>query len=164
MSKLIANIRALAAHRNIKQTEIGRATGVDQSTLSRIMASKTTDPGYQTVQKIARFFGVSMDSLVNDDLTVAAPPVGSQPVGLDAPTLTSALKLLTEVSRIRQEPLPQVDAQALLVAIEIIEEAEEAYSSSNVLDFMTKYVERLERGVKNGTERQEDHRAGRKAQ
>lgn len=160
MSKLISNIRALAASRNIKQTELGRATGVDQSTLSRILANKTTDPGYQTVQKIAHFFGVTMDSLVNADLTLAVPLAGSQPVGLAPSTLTSALKLLTEVSRIRQEPLPQVDAQALLVAIQIIEEAEEAYGSSNVLDFMTKYVERLERGVGNGIERQAHHRTG----
>jgi len=85
-------------------------------------------------------------------------------VGLNPSTLASALKLLTEVSRIRQEPLPQVDIQALLVAIQIIEEAEEAYSSSNVLDFMTKYVERRGKGVEDGVERQAHNRTGRKAQ
>jgi len=48
----------------INEAELARRTLVPQPTLHKILAGKTADPRYSTLQQLADFFGVTVDELV----------------------------------------------------------------------------------------------------
>lgn len=84
-------------------------------------------------------------------------PLGSEShaVGLDVPTLQSAIRLLQLVAQIRRTPaIPDIDATALAVAYETIQLEATSLDDSNVVDFMRAFAERLEqREQENGAKR-----------
>ena len=57
------NLAALMAHRGISQNALAKATGVPQPTIQRIVRGESADPKTPTVQRLARFFGVSVEEL-----------------------------------------------------------------------------------------------------
>ncbi|MEN5204022.1 hypothetical protein ABE473_06145 [Stenotrophomonas sp. TWI700] len=87
--------------------------------------------------------------------TLDRPAGESHALGLDVPTLRSAIRLLQLVSEIRGGgPVPAIDAEALAVAYDTIVAEARSLDDSNVLDFMRAFVERLEqKGGKDGVTR-----------
>ena len=85
--------------------------------------------------------------------TLDRPSADSHSVGLDVPTLRSAIRLLQLVSEIRGSgSVPDIDAEALATAYETVAAEARTLDDSNVLDFMRAFVDRLERnGGKDGT-------------
>lgn len=119
MSKIASNIKLLAERRGLKQAQLGKAAGVDQSTVSRILKTETSNPGYQTVQRLAEFFGVGMDDLVNRDLMEDDSP--SQPVGSEQEIVEAAVRLVRELEAMSPEPLPQETyGERLYIAMKVI--------------------------------------------
>lgn len=86
----------------------------------------------------------------------------SHSVGLDVPTLQSAIRLLQLVAQIRRTPVvPDIDATALAVAYETIQLESASLDDSNVVDFMRAFAERLEQREKeNGVKRGQAAGAG----
>lgn len=56
-------IRDLREDRDLRQTDVANATGIDQKTLSNYETGKT-NPDMISLIKLADFFGVSIDYLV----------------------------------------------------------------------------------------------------
>ena len=57
-------IRDLCRSRNITQVELAQAVGMDKSTLSRVMAEKTSKLSSKNLIAIANYFEVSTDFLL----------------------------------------------------------------------------------------------------
>ena len=77
MKKYKNRIRDLREDRDLRQTDVSKATGIDQKTLSNYETGKTSPDSYALI-RLADFFGVSIDYLVGrteidikskDDLT-----------------------------------------------------------------------------------------------
>ena len=60
---MINRIRDLREDRDLRQTDVSKATGIDQKTLSNYETGKTR-PDSESLIKLADFFNVSIDYLV----------------------------------------------------------------------------------------------------
>lgn len=56
-------IRALREDRDLRQTDVAKATGIDQKTLSNYETGKTNPDSFAII-KLAEFFGVTCDYLL----------------------------------------------------------------------------------------------------
>lgn len=56
-------IRALREDRDLRQTDVAKATGIDQQTLSNYETGKTNPDSFAII-KLAEFFGVTCDYLL----------------------------------------------------------------------------------------------------
>lgn len=84
----------------------------------------------------------------------AEPASSSQSVGLDLPTIATAVRLLEILAATRGTPPPVISPIALLVALETVREAESSLDDSNVVDFMQRFAARLkDMEERNGTQR-----------
>ncbi len=63
MKKYKNRIRDLREDRDLRQTDVSKATGIDQKTLSNYETGKTSPDSYALI-RLADFFGVSIDYLV----------------------------------------------------------------------------------------------------
>ena len=63
MKKYKNRIRDLREDRDLRQTDVSKATGIDQKTLSNYETGKTSPDSYALI-RVADFFGVSIDYLV----------------------------------------------------------------------------------------------------
>ncbi len=63
MEKYKNRIRDLREDRDLRQTDVSKATGIDQKTLSNYETGKTSPDSYALI-RLADFFGVSIDYLV----------------------------------------------------------------------------------------------------
>ena len=63
MQKYKNRIRDLREDRDLRQTDVSKATGIDQKTLSNYETGKTSPDSYALI-RLADFFGVSIDYLV----------------------------------------------------------------------------------------------------
>lgn len=70
MNKLGDNIRLLCMVKGVSQTEMAKKCGITQAAMNNIICGKT-EPRLKTTIKIADAFGVSLDYLVNEELTMA---------------------------------------------------------------------------------------------
>lgn len=59
-------IRELREDRDLRQTDVSQATGIDQRTLSNYETGKTNPDSYAII-KLADYFGVSTDYLLGRD-------------------------------------------------------------------------------------------------
>lgn len=91
MSLLVKNVKHFMERHGLNQAELGKAVGLSQPTVQRILSGKIAEPGYMSVQKFARWAGVSMDDIVNRDIQKDGPSVPSQVLEIDSDTLASAL-------------------------------------------------------------------------
>ena len=70
MSHLSKNIRHLMqAHGIATATELSRLCGVAQPTIHRWLNDESRDPRNTSLSKMKSFFNISLDRLLNDDLT-----------------------------------------------------------------------------------------------
>lgn len=63
MKKYKNRIRDLREDRDLRQTDVSKATGIDQKILSNYETGKTSPDSYALI-RLADFFGVSIDYLV----------------------------------------------------------------------------------------------------
>lgn len=90
-----------------KQSELAHAAGLSQSILSRIEKGHIKKPTIETLDKLAKAFGVTLSNLLN--LTQKRPP---DPVNFHPLTVAVANSVYTELS---QEDLQcLIDVQKLL--------------------------------------------------
>jgi len=70
MNQLSRNIQHLM-HANgiVHATELSQLTGVTQPTIHRWLHDSTRDPSHKRLSIIADYFGVTLDSILNEDLT-----------------------------------------------------------------------------------------------
>jgi len=61
------NIRALRQKRKLSQEKLARLTNISLNTLTKIESGFTKRPSIQTIHKIAKALGVSLDKLVEDE-------------------------------------------------------------------------------------------------
>ena len=58
------NIRALRQKKKLSQEKLARLTDISLNTLTKIESGFTKRPSIQTIHKIAKVLGVSLDELV----------------------------------------------------------------------------------------------------
>ncbi len=56
-------LATLMRHRGISQSALSRATRVPQPTINRILSEVTLNPRYDSIVRLANFFGVTPDSM-----------------------------------------------------------------------------------------------------
>lgn len=61
---MVNRIRELREDRDLKQSDVASATGIDQRTISNYETGKSNPDGFALV-KLADFFGVSVDYLLS---------------------------------------------------------------------------------------------------
>lgn len=61
---LLTNIRRLCNKKSVSIAKLERETGIGNGTISRW---DTSSPSIENVQKVAEFFGVSVDELLSRD-------------------------------------------------------------------------------------------------
>ena len=66
---LLTNIRRLCSEKPVSIAKLERATGIGNGTISRW---DTSSPSIENVQKVAEFFGVTVDELLSDNTKVTA--------------------------------------------------------------------------------------------
>lgn len=65
MSRLAENLSIAADTFGVSQNRLGPESGTSQSTVNRIIQGDTKAPKADSLQKLARYFGVTMDALQN---------------------------------------------------------------------------------------------------
>ncbi|QOD84161.1 helix-turn-helix domain-containing protein [Chromobacterium haemolyticum] len=91
----------LMKHRNINQNQLAAETKVPQPTIQRILSGESRDPRHSTLEKIAKFFNISVAELRGD---VPAGYYESQPI-----TRTTNQLLMAE-----EPAIYQVNREAML--------------------------------------------------
>lgn len=114
------------------QTAAGRAAGVGQPAISKIITGKTQEPGYRTVMKLAAHFGVSVDDLLGRDLEAMGPSVPSQPAGLDVGKLTDLLDTVEAAIAQSRRQVPSRTKARMVAALYSDERASAAGSAEAV--------------------------------
>ncbi|MHB9781154.1 helix-turn-helix domain-containing protein [Streptococcus sp. 10F2] len=61
------NIRVLLAKRREKIADLAEGTGISKSTLTAIYYERTKNPSFETMKKVADYFGVTIDELIQVD-------------------------------------------------------------------------------------------------
>lgn len=95
MTYLESNLRYYMRLRGLKQQETGKAIGIDQSTVNRIVkpdaSKKILNPSQRTLQKIADALQCTTDDLLHRDLEKDGRTKLSQDSGLDVRKLAVAM-------------------------------------------------------------------------
>lgn len=61
------NIKELRQKRKLSQEKLARLTDISLNTLTKIESGFTKRPSIQTIHKIAKVLGISLDKLVEDE-------------------------------------------------------------------------------------------------
>jgi transcriptional regulator with XRE-family HTH domain len=61
------NIKELRQKRKLSQEKLARLTNISLNTLTKIESGFTKRPSIQTIHKIAKALGISLDKLVEDE-------------------------------------------------------------------------------------------------
>ena len=59
------NIRQILHDKWMSQAELARATGVDRTTISKLISGSRANPSVELVKKIADALGVTVDELIS---------------------------------------------------------------------------------------------------
>lgn len=62
------NIKRLMEETGIIEAELARQTGIPQTTINRVLLGETLDPRATTLINISKFFGVTVDQLLSQDI------------------------------------------------------------------------------------------------
>lgn len=65
LSAIAKNIKRLRKEKGISQDKLSKLADVSSHTITKIEAGDTSNPTVDTVKKIAKALGVSVDSLIN---------------------------------------------------------------------------------------------------
>jgi transcriptional regulator with XRE-family HTH domain len=63
------HLTELMRARGVSQNALSRATGVSQPTINRILCKVTLKPSHDSIARLAKFFGVTPDSMYGPLLT-----------------------------------------------------------------------------------------------
>ena len=67
LEKLRANLAALMKDKGaMSDNELARQTGINQTTISRLLKGKIADPGVDKLCKLADYFGVTLSQLIGE--------------------------------------------------------------------------------------------------
>lgn len=88
------------------QAGAGKAAGIGQPAVSKILTQRTREPGYKTVLGLAQHFGVTVDDLLTRDLERDGPSVASQPTGLDVGKLANLIETVEGAIVDAKRPVP----------------------------------------------------------
>lgn len=141
------------------QTQLAHACGLKPASVNDWESGKTKTIEGANLLRAARYLQTTPEWIIFG--TGAEAAEASQLGRRDTDTLEAGLKLIKAVTKITRQPLEDaMNALAISVAMEIVNEAEEGLDDSNVLDFMAKFAERLEkRRQGDGNQRSKDQRA-----
>lgn len=141
------------------QTQLAHACGLKPASVNDWESGKTKTIEGANLLRAARYLQTTPEWIIFG--TGAGDAEVSQLGRRDTDTLDAGLRLIKAVAKITRQPLDQaMNALAVSVAMEIVDEAEESMDSSNVLDFMERFVRRLEeRRQGDGNQRPKDQRA-----
>jgi transcriptional regulator with XRE-family HTH domain len=67
---LATKIRELREKTQLSQTKLAERVGITQAIITQIESGKTSDPGISAVLKLSRYFGIPMEVLSDDELTL----------------------------------------------------------------------------------------------
>jgi len=132
MDYLSQNISHLSSLPGYSEKEAEHATGIGQSAINKIANGRTKEAGYRTVSKLARFYGVSIDDLVNRDLSAAEPAGASHPVGLDSIKLADLIETVEAAIARSGVSIPSRTKARILAALYGDDQASAASSASAV--------------------------------
>lgn len=99
------HLRQLMAARGVQsENELDRATGVPQPTINRILRGKSKRPEFRTLEPLARYFGITVDRLVNGPLRVtnAQAPAVEEPAAdykVSTPALSEEERTILDIYR-----------------------------------------------------------------
>lgn len=78
LTLLINNLNALADREGISVNALAKKLGIPQPTMHRLLKGQTKKPSVQTLQPIAEHFGVSVDDLMDKDLSLGRAALASR--------------------------------------------------------------------------------------
>lgn len=141
MDHLHKNVAYLSGLDGLGEVQASKATGIGQPAINKIANGKTVEPGYKTVAKLAKFYGVQMDDLVNRDLAQQGVSKYSQTGRPDPETLASAMEFLGLVSRRQVVPIDfSTDAEALLYAYDLIAQDPAGFDHAQAIGQMVEWL------------------------
>ena len=125
MTYLAKNLRFLAERAGIKQAALGKALGIEQSTVQRIMAGTTEYPRLDSLLAISNYFDCTLDDLVHTDLQTEGV-IPSRPAGRDDANLAQAVELLHMLADLRPDDarFRRISWHAIRVTAKAIAKAE----------------------------------------
>jgi len=113
MSYLSENLAALLNQRKMNATNLAQATGVPQPTIHRILKGVSRDPRTDTIQPIAEYFGVPLETLRSTYLGMTLPRP-SRKKDNSAPnwkTRVSEVDIFNNILKREQEFLSELEKQ-----------------------------------------------------
>lgn len=125
MTHLAKNVRYLMERAGLNQATLGKALGIEQSTVQRIVAGTTEYPRLDSVLALATYFNCSLDDLVHRDLQTEGS-LPSQPAGRDDANLAQAVELLHMLADLRPDDprFRRISWHAIQVTAKAISRAE----------------------------------------
>lgn len=134
----------LDADARLSQTGLAAACGAKQPSISQWFNNDTSDkPPTKMLSggnlvAAARYLGTTPEYIMT------GRGAQSHSVRINPETLATANTLLQKIAEIRRTPaIPDINAEALAVAYEVVQEATADLSNDNVFDFMKRFAERL---------------------
>lgn len=64
--KLAQNLKRLLNDKGVKSSRLSQESGIDKPTISRMISGKTTNPQFETLRPIAKFFDITIEQLMGD--------------------------------------------------------------------------------------------------
>jgi len=144
MDYLAKNLQFLTQTPGKGQTEAANAIGVRQPAISKIARGETGEPGYRTVAGLAAFYGVSVDDLINRDLSMEGVIGVSQPVGLEVAKLADLIETVEVAIERSGRRLPAKTKARLLAALYGDDQASAASSAQAVQAALASILATLE--------------------
>lgn len=95
MANLYNNIENLCKKRGVNVTTMCRDSGASRGSLSDLKSGRKQTLKYETLEKIANYFEISVESLVSGNESQKEKPTPGEGSGLDA-AFNAALDQLTE--------------------------------------------------------------------
>jgi transcriptional regulator with XRE-family HTH domain len=73
---LAKNIKMLLKSRNVTESEVAQSLNIPVMTVRRLASGETTDPRISTLRLIADYFGITVDTLVENNPTMSTTHMG----------------------------------------------------------------------------------------
>ena len=114
MANLYNNIEDLCKKRGVNVTTMCRDSGASRGSLSDLKSGRKQTLKYETLEKIANYFEISVESLVSGDERQKEKPAPGEGSGLDADVEAKAHTILDKLSK-----LPTKQQEAFLNSLDI---------------------------------------------
>lgn len=114
MANLYNNIEDLCKKRGVNVTTMCRDSGASRGSLSDLKSGRKQTLKYETLEKIANYFEISVESLVSGDERQKEKPAPGEGSGLDEDVKVKAYTILDKLSK-----LPTKQQEAFLNSLDI---------------------------------------------